>query len=179
MEQRPPEFGGIIKDISGVAKALGIKPSDIDIKLPIQQVSCGAPFLLVPLITRAAVDNASLDRAAIATLLDRAGLTKRGVFVFSLEPGDDDATAYSRMFGFGVVEDPATGNASGPLGSYLTHYKLVTPEQAKHMVSSQGVKMGRPSKIHIAVDVSDEKISKVRIGGTAVQISQSTISIAE
>jgi len=40
-------------------------------------------------------------------------------------PGADGATIYSRMFGFGVIEDPATGNASGPAGSYLLRHGLV------------------------------------------------------
>ena len=118
MEQRLPEFGGTLGDLEAVAGALGIDPEAIrQTRLPVQQVSCGAPFLLVPVSTRAAVDGAMLERAAMGPLLDAAGLVRRGVFVFSLEPAGDGATAYSRMFGFGVVEDPATGNASGPLGS--------------------------------------------------------------
>jgi trans-2,3-dihydro-3-hydroxyanthranilate isomerase len=115
MQQRLPEFGGKLEDVAAVASALGIQPSDIAApKLPVQQVSCGAPFLLVPLTTRAAVDRASLNKDAMGRLIDAAGLTRRGVYVFSLEPGNDNATLYSRMFGFGVTEDPATGNASGP-----------------------------------------------------------------
>lgn len=156
MEQRRPEFGGVLTDHAAVASALGVPPDAIrETGLPVQQVSCGAPFLLVPLRTRADVDRAALDRAAMGRLLDTAGLVRRGVFVFSLEPGDDGATAYSRMFGFGVVEDPATGNASGPLGSYLVRHGVVRPENARHLVSRQGVKMGRPSEVHIAVTTED------------------------
>jgi trans-2,3-dihydro-3-hydroxyanthranilate isomerase len=81
----------------------------------------------VPVSTRAAVDRAMLDRRVMGPLLDAAGLVRRGVFVFSLEPAGDGAAAYSRMFGFGVVEDPATENASGPLGSYLVHHPVVPP----------------------------------------------------
>src|SRR2546425_8026229 len=70
---------------------------------------------------------------------------------FTLQPGEeDDATVFSRMFapGFGVPEDPATGAASGPLGAYLTEYGAVHPDAgAAHIVSRQGVKMGRPSEI--------------------------------
>jgi trans-2,3-dihydro-3-hydroxyanthranilate isomerase len=179
MQQRLPEFGGQITDVSSVAAALGITPADIAAtKLPIQQVACGAPFLLVPVASRAAVDRASLNKEAMGRLIDAAGLTRRGVYVFSLEPGNDNATLYSRMFGFGVTEDPATGNASGPAGAYLAHYQLVTPAQARHMVSRQGVKMGRASEVHIGVDLSGSQITNVRIGGSAVQVATTTIRVS-
>jgi trans-2,3-dihydro-3-hydroxyanthranilate isomerase len=178
MAQRRPEFGSTLTDVAAVAGALGIEVDDIGpTRLPIQQVSCGAPFLLVPVATRAAVDRAMLDRAAMARLLEAAGLARRGVFVFSLEPGDDGATAYSRMFGFGVVEDPATGNASGPLGAYLVHHEVIPLERAGHLVSRQGVKMGRPSEVHIAVAASPAGITGVRIGGSAVLVAEGTLTL--
>lgn len=178
MEQRAPELGGTLTDPAAVAGALGIEAEDIErTRLPVQQVSCGAPFLLVPVATRAAVDRAMLDRPVMARLLEAAGLVRRGVFVFSLEPGDDGATVYSRMFGFGVVEDPATGNASGPLGAYLVHHGVVPPERAGHLVSRQGVKMGRPSEVHIAVTASPAGITSVRIGGSAVLVAEGTLTL--
>lgn len=177
MEQRRPEFQGALGDTAAVARALGIATDDIARGLPVEQVSCGAPFLLVPLAARAAVDRAALDRAAMGALLDGAGLVRRGVFVFSLEPGPDGATAYSRMLGFGVLEDPATGNASGPLGSYLVQHGAVTAERASHMVSRQGVKMGRASEIHIAVTTAAGTITGVRVGGAAVLVAEGTMTI--
>src|SRR4249920_2158000 len=93
-----------------------------------------------------------------------AGLT--GLFFFSREAvkktaasenaaGSDGATVYSRMFapGLGVNEDPATGSASGPLGCYLVRHKIVPPARAGAIVNRQGVKMGRPSLIHVAIGV--------------------------
>ena len=91
------------------------------------------------------------------------------VFVFSPEPADDDATVYSRMFGpvFGIPEDPATGGASGPLGAYLLKYNAVSADNASRLVSLQGVRMGRPSRIHIALSAVPE-FSK-RFGSAARQ----------
>ena len=51
----------------------------------------------------------------------------------------------------GITEDPATGGASGPLGCYLVRHRMVPPEKADAMLSLQGVKMGRPSHVHIAI----------------------------
>ena len=182
MDQRLPEFGSPLTDVAAVAGALGIDAEAIArTGLPVQQVSCGAPFLMVPLDRRATVDRAALDRAAMGRLLDAAGLVRRGVLVFSLEPGGDGATAYSRMLGFGVLEDPATGNASGPLGAYLVRHGAVTPAQAARMVSRQGVQMGRPSEIHIAVATEGgtgaSVITGVRVGGSAVLVAEGVLTL--
>ena len=77
---------------------------------------------------------------------------------------------YSRMLApsFGIAEDPATGSARGPLGSYLLHHSLVTPVVARSMMSLQGVAMGRPSRIHISIDSQDEMITNVGVGGQSI-----------
>ena len=100
------------------------------------------------------------------------------VFIFSAEPVDPDVAVYSRMFGpaIGIVEDPATGGASGPLESYLVLHGLVTADQARDMVSVQGVKMGRPSRIHMRI-TKDEggAITRVQVGGRAVRVGEGVI----
>ena len=175
MTQRRPEFGRTLPDIGGAARALGLDPVDIHVTgLPVQDVSCGVPFIFVPLSTRAAVDAAALDRWAFARLAADAGVTdERAVFVFSTEPGPDAATVYSRMFApeLGVVEDPATGAASGPLGCYLVHHRVVPPDHADQILSLQGEKMGRPSWIHIAIATNGADITDVRVGGEAVLVA--------
>ena len=91
MTQGTPEFGRTIDDIAKVAAALGLAEADIRATgLPVQQVSCGVPFVFVPLATRAAVDRAVpdirlLDFEAYVFTTDRAGAA-------------DSATTYSRMF---------------------------------------------------------------------------------
>ena len=92
------------------------------------------------------------------------------MFFFSVEPGADGATAYSRMFApsLGIGEDPATGGASGPLGCYLVRHGAVTADRAVAMLSLQGVKMRRPSHVHISIGVDRGEIRTVRVGGTAV-----------
>ena len=92
------------------------------------------------------------------------------MFVFTAQPGDARATVYSRMFApdMGITEDPATGIASGPLGCYLVRHKIVRPEKADAMISLQGVKMGRPSHVHISIGVEErrhhERPGRRRIG---------------
>jgi len=132
-------------------------------------VSSGLPVLFVPLETRRAVDGVRFELAGMRPVFARHQLDDLPVFVFSLETGHDDATAYSRMFApaFGIPEDPATGGASGPLGAYLVHYGVVSSEDNAQMVSLQGVKMGRPSRVHISISTSPENgdITSVQMEG--------------
>ncbi len=134
------------------------------------ECTCGSAFFMVPLASRAAVDQAVVDTRAVAAVFEAAKLTRRGLFIFSTEPGTDGATVYSRMMG--ANEDPATGSASGPLGCYLVKHGLVPPGKAGSIVSAQGVKMGRPSRIHIKLDVSGTDVTRVRVGGTSVLVGE-------
>jgi len=133
----------------------------------------------VPIATRRAVDAIRVNEAALASLLESSGSGARGVFVFSPEPGGDGADAYSRMFApeLGVVEDPATGIASGPLGCYLVHHKVVPAAKAGNMLSLQGVKMGRPSHVHISVGLKNGGIDSVRVGGESVLAGEGILYI--
>ena len=174
MTQGTPEFGPTIDDLGKVAAALGLGEEDIRATgLPIQQVSCGVPFVVVPLATRAAVDRAVPD----ARLLDFEAY----VFTTDRAGAADSATTYSRMFApmFGVAEDPATGGASGPLGSYLVRHSLVRPEDARSILNLQGVKLGRPSWIHISIESSGGAISRVRVGGTSVFVAEGMMDVED
>lgn len=171
MTQPLPSFGGEIGDREALAAACGIAASDVLDGMPVQQVSCGVPFLFVALKTRKAVDAVTIDRRALATCCRNAGIDELPVYFFTPDASGDE-TVYSRMLapGFGVAEDPATGGACGPLGSYLLHHGLVNAEQAGSMVSFQGAAMGRPSRIHISIDSRDDTITKVRVGGQSVLV---------
>ncbi len=174
MQQLLPSFGDAVADVVAVGAALNLAPQDVAAsRSPIQTVSCGVPFLFVPLTSRAAVDRAVVDRTALGRLCRALGIAEE-VFIFTTEPGSDGATVYSRMFapGLGVTEDPATGAASGPLGCYLVRHGLVPPENAREIVSVQGVKMGRPSRVHIRIDTDESGITGVRVGGTAVVVGE-------
>jgi trans-2,3-dihydro-3-hydroxyanthranilate isomerase len=111
------------------------------------------------------------------SLYRELGMERRGVFVFSAQPGDDGADAYSRMFGLSVVEDPATGSASGPLGCYLVRHGVVSAEKGRHLESVQGVKMKRPSRIHIEIGTEGSEIVSVRVGGESVLVGSGTLAV--
>jgi len=181
MDQRPPVFRAARSSRADIIRAAGVDPQAVDRSgLPIEEVSCGVPFLFVPLDSRAAVDAAEPDVAAMRRLTSAFAAGLVGVFVFSPEPLGSEVTAYSRMFApeFGVAEDPATGGASGPLGSFLVKHGVVSGPRMQRMVSLQGVAMGRPSVIHIAIaqDAAGE-ITRVQVGGRAVRVGDGRIDV--
>ena len=179
MTQRLPQFGAVVTDRAAAAAALSLPVSALSGSLPVQTVSCGVPFVFVPIATRSDVDRAMANRPALDALIAAAGEGAHGVFLFSPEAGADGATAYSRMFApaIGVEEDPATGIASGPLGCYLVRHRLVAGEKAGAMLSLQGVKMGRPSHVHISIAVENGDITVVRVGGKSVLAGEGTLYI--
>jgi trans-2,3-dihydro-3-hydroxyanthranilate isomerase len=179
MTQPLPSFGGEITDRAAVAAACGVEASNLLDGAPVQEVSCGVPYLLLPLRTRKAVDAVAIDRRALARCCSDAGLQELAVYTFALDEGRD-VTTYSRMLApsFGIAEDPATGSACGPLGSYLRHHDLVSGERARAMVSLQGVAMGRPSRIHMSIDSNGEMITRVRVGGQSVLVGRGVVERA-
>jgi len=180
MTQQLPTFSEPIADPAGAAGALGLPQAAVaGTGLPVQVVSCGVAFLFIPLATRRAVDNAASNFEAIDTFFRAARVDASGVFLFSHERGGDKATVYSRMFapGVGIAEDPATGSASGPLGCYLVRHKVVAPAKAGAILNLQGVKMGRPSHVHVSIGVEKGGITSVRVGGEAVLAGEGTLYV--
>lgn len=179
MTQPRPEFGPVVSDVSALARAIGLEVTRVVSKLPVQKVSCGVPYLLAPLADRAAVDAVSVDRKRFAACCAQAGLEEVPGYFFSIEPEGAGVTTYSRMIapGFGIAEDPATGSASGPLGSYLVRYGCVSDAAAQALVNLQGVAMGRPSLIHISIDGQPDDITTVRVGGRAVLVGRGELNV--
>lgn len=180
MDQKLPVVQPPASSEADILRAIGLDGAARARALPIEEISCGVPFLYVPLASRADVDRAEPDLPALRALQGAIPGGHNAVFLFATEPAGSDVTVYSRMFapGLGVPEDPATGGASGPLGCYLVAHELVPSSGWRDMVSLQGVKMGRPSRIHIRVGASGPgAITRVQVGGRAVKVGEGTIAL--
>jgi len=179
MDQKTPEVRTPASPVADILQSIGCVTSMLDARgLPVEEVSCGVPFIYVPLSSRAAVDAAEPDLRAMRALRSAFPGGHNAVFLFAAEPYGSDVTVYSRMFApdLGVAEDAATGGASGPLGCYLVTHRLVHESAWNGMVSLQGVKMGRPSRIHMRVTAdSPTDITRVQVGGQAVKVGSGVI----
>ena len=157
---------------------LSLEERSIVPDLPVEVVSCGVPFLFVPIRN---LDSMRKMRFRLDVWDDILKNTSFGnVFVFTREVEESDSFVHSRMFapGVGVKEDPATGSASGPLGCYLVKNKVLRPAPRVEFVSEQGIEMGRASRIRVAIEVSGRgKISKVDVSGKSCKVGEGFLEI--
>ncbi|SDK84088.1 PhzF family phenazine biosynthesis protein [Nonomuraea jiangxiensis] len=167
MEQSAPVFGPVAEDAPRLAGALGLTPGDLDAELPAQVVSTGVAHLLVPLAGRPAVDAVTVDGRALAAILAEMGA--EGCYVYTTAPGEPEADAYSRFFNptVGIVEDPATGTAAGPLAALLSR------GHGRSLVIEQGHALGRPSRIQVEVEGT-----RVRLSGSGIVTGRGELRIA-
>ncbi len=193
MTQKNPVFGPVASDASALAQAVHVDGEQAA-DYPLQEVSCGVPFFFLVLKSRKAIDQAEPDRLAMTRFFSERKLPLHGLFLFTPEGGSDEATVYSRMFApsLGISEDPATGAASGPLGCYCLKHGIIGADRASEFISLQGVKMGRPSRIHISIETQREQrrrganadestanadVTRVRVGGRAVLVAEGTLTV--
>jgi len=174
MTQLKPTFGKTIDDSRALAAAIGVEA--LDPRAPGQEVNCGSNFFIVPLPSRKAVDAAAIDRAKIDAVFAAAGIQRRGMYIFSTERGQDDATAYSRLLGTGAIEDPATGSAAGPAGAFMAKHGFVPPDRAGSIVFLQGVLVRRPSRLYVRATMSGADVTGIKVGGTAVVVGDGTMT---
>lgn len=181
MDQQRPDFRTPPTPPDEVFRSIGLTREKAGVDgLPVEEISCGTNYIFVPVATRADVDAAEPNASRMKALSSAFPGDRKAIFLFSCERVDPDVTAYSRMFApdFGITEDPATGGASGPLGSYLVKHGLVPEARMSDMISLQGVLMGRPSRIHIRITTGDARqIARVQVGGTAVRVGSGELEL--
>jgi trans-2,3-dihydro-3-hydroxyanthranilate isomerase len=155
------------------AAAVGLEPGDVLDNVPCQNVSAGNPAVFIPLRDKAAVDGAEVDSVALRRLLaDEPEPT----CLFAFTPTQEGA--YSRMFAndFGIVEDPATGSATGPLAAFMMAHGLVGSADGTRFISEQGTKMGRRSILHVLID-GKRGGRGIEIGGHVAPVARATLTL--
>jgi trans-2,3-dihydro-3-hydroxyanthranilate isomerase len=170
MKQVPPLFGARF-EAEPVAAALNIDPSLIDCRYPIQEVSTGLPFIIVPLVNLYAVKAADVDRVGYLKLIDQA--EAKSVFVFCPETYQPDNQINARMFDdyHGIAEDPATGSANGCLAAYLVKYRYFGGSKIDLRVE-QGYEIGRPSLLMLKAAEEDDTQISVEVGGKVFMVAK-------
>jgi trans-2,3-dihydro-3-hydroxyanthranilate isomerase len=180
MTQPEPQFLGTVEgteDLYKVASALGLSKHVIsDTKWPIEVVSTGLPVMIVPVRTLTAVRSIRPDASAITELCGRFGAN--GLMVFTTVTVEPSATVHARMFApaIGILEDPATGSASGALGAYLVQNGVVDVGPMTELMVEQGYEMERPSNILVRVESDDDAIQSVKVGGQVVMVVEGTLN---
>jgi len=177
MQQLRPMFGPRFENATLLASILSLEPEDVMSNVPIEVVSCGVPFLIVPIKTLQAVQSISFQQRLWQQ--EFAHLTPE-ILVFTQQTQTAEASVHCRMFApaLGIAEDPATGSANGPLGAYLVHYGLVPSQSLTvSLLSEQGFEMGRPSLMSITIEHVDQEIRSVRVGGHCVFMGEGVFAL--
>lgn len=171
MRQRDPEFLSFHRP-EEVAAATGLALSDIDDSLPIQTVSTGLPFTIVPVRAVAPLQNVNFVWSKAADYLERT----QGRFFYFLARGGvrTHSDMHARMI-FYNGEDPATGSAAGCAASWMVKHGVARP--AQKVAIEQGVECKRPSRLVVSADKDGDKITDVRVGGNAVAVMKGELSL--
>jgi PhzF family phenazine biosynthesis protein len=156
MNQGTPHFEDPIDDdrVPEVLNALGLRSTDLAPGLPIQVVSTGLAYLLVPL--RSGIERVSISHRDFGGLLQSLGAR----FCYSLDVDQIEGRTFDNH---GLIEDVATGSAAGPAGAYLVTHGRAEPDTS--IVLHQGRFLGRPSRMTIDVAGSREAIDNVSVAG--------------
>ena len=170
MTQVNPEFGPR-HDREAVVRACGLRDGDIDPSLPIQTISTGLPFTVVPLRGLEIIRNLRLDMKGSEEYLERSG----GKFFYfvSRETVDPAARLHARMI-FYNGEDPATGSAAGCAAAWMVASGVAQPEE--RVLIEQGLEMKRPSRIFVRASRQDDRVVNVRVGGNVVEVLRGEVS---
>jgi trans-2,3-dihydro-3-hydroxyanthranilate isomerase len=181
MHQPVPEFAPWQGDAAKLAAALGLAPDDLEPDLPIERGSAGVPFLYIPIRSLDALGRAQ-PNPALAALL--AGPERHlGAYLFARDGLPPGVAARCRMFApeVSIAEDAATGSAAGPFGVYLLRHGRLIPDEhdETRLRIEQGVEMGRPSALHVAMNGPAAAVRDVRVGGEAVLMARGELLLPE
>lgn len=172
MEQGIPRILAEVTNRQAVAQFLNLQEDDL-MDLPLQVVSAGNPFFMIPVKSLEVLARVRLD-PNLSTLQEHKLV---GAFVFT--PKNSEALVQCRMLaveGTRVDEDPATGSAHGPLGWYMATHKMLELSEVTLFTSHQGIEMGRPSVLQVEVKNTSEGFS-VAVGGEAVLVGKGELFI--
>lgn len=170
-----PERLGDLPEPAVLAAGLGLEPADIDIKaFPPSRWSAGVPFAIVAVSSLDAAGRAKPNGEAFTEAFGQGGPAK--AYVVCEEAAEAGHQLHVRMFapGIGIAEDPATGGALAAFsGLYVAHKR---PADGLHKLAlEQGYEMGRPSVLHLTLDVEGGTLREASIGGDAVVVTEGVI----
>jgi len=169
MRQRDPEFGTTLSR-EVVADVIGVEADEIASEWPIQAISTGLTFTIVPFRHQQTLSDLKFTYAQAAEFLKDSGAN----FFYFLCPERREGRleARARMFFYGG-EDPATGSAAGCAASWMVQHGVAKTDE--QVVIRQGIECGRPSEMYVRATQDGERVSNVRVGGYAVEILRGTV----
>ncbi|MDM9385207.1 PhzF family phenazine biosynthesis protein [Chlorogloeopsis sp. ULAP01] len=168
MKQKEPTFHQVL-DAQTIAEVLNILPDEIDLRFPIQEVSTGVPFIIVPLKTLESLKRTKVNQDKYFEIISTTDA--KCILVFCPETYHPINQLNVRVFCdyLGIPEDPATGSANGCLAGYLVEYSYFGKQKISVRVE-QGYEIKRPSSLLLEAEKKDTAI-EVNVGGKVVMVA--------
>jgi trans-2,3-dihydro-3-hydroxyanthranilate isomerase len=163
MTQPDPIFGAV-HDRGAIAKAIDIPVDDLAPEMPIQTVSTGMPFCIVPFRSADVLSRLRSAGASVDDYLRRSDAK----FFYCIAPELKNVWRARMQFYNG--EDPATGSAAGCAISYLVQHGFAASDEQVHI--RQGIEIGRPSAIDVRAKLDGVSIREVRVAGSTVFVAK-------
>ena len=169
MKQIEPTLGQIVEP-EPISEVLGINTSDIDERFPVQEVTTGMFFIIVPLKTLDAVKRAKVVGDKYFKLIENR--QAKAILVFCPETYSQENDLNVRVFVdyYGIPEDPATGSGNGCLAGYLVKHRYFGKDQID-IRAEQGYEIARHSLIYLRAKDTEGQIN-ISVGGKVVMVAR-------
>ena len=173
MTQLDPVFGKI-HDRNKVAGVIGLRPEDLEPDLPIQTVSTGLAFVVVPIRKLKALQSLRLDFDRNDAYLKTAGENALDFHYVTRDTGDPQVRLRQRNIDR-LGEDPATGSASGCTAAWMVNYGVAKSDEL--VLIRQGIEANRPSEIFVQASKERDRVNNVRVGGYAMKVMEGVLNL--
>lgn len=155
------------------AACLGLGPHEVGFENHLVSAwSAGVPYVCIPVAGLGAAAKARLDAGLWLENAPRHGGLIASPYVYCRDTVGRDCAFHARMFApyDGIAEDPATGSAAAAFAAAVMRFDQPVDGPSELWIE-QGVEMGRPSRIRVALDVENGRLTGARIGGHAVKVA--------
>ncbi|MFX1568913.1 MAG: PhzF family phenazine biosynthesis protein [Promethearchaeota archaeon] len=174
MEQNAPTFSRFF-DKELISEILNLNASEIDDRFPIQEVSTGGPFIIVPLKTLDALKRAKVDVDKCFNLMENTDAKSILIFCPQVRNKGNDLSVRVFAHYYGIPEDPATGSGNGCLAAYLVKHQYFIKNSINIRVE-QGYEVGRPSLLYLKAEEIEDGVISVSVGGKVILTATGELS---
>jgi len=161
-----------------LAAMLSLTPADIgfDNYRPLI-VSCGVPYLIVPIKSYTAIREAKFNEAAWSNSSAPSSLAQE-ILLFANNTDENPADFHARLLGPAIAhnEDPPIGGAIAAFANHICDHPHI--QAGTHIFAIQrGANDARKSMFYVEMDNQQSKDLTIRVGGHAVLMSEATINV--
>ncbi len=171
-----PRFFPYPGDIRYLCGALGLADIELSEKVKPQITDNG--YCYVPVRNLDSLETLEPNQHLLRTLNERHDLN--GFAVVTTDTGELEEDWVMRFFApsLGIIEDPVTGSANGPMAAFLWENGFLNPDK-KHFSfrASQGEYIGRPGIVNVNMVIRDGKVVIIQIAGEAVSVMEGSIRL--